>query len=72
MREDQKQEVPIWHKALLRVDEVAQLMSISPEKVHQLINQRSGLPYLKLGPRCWRISRADLDEWIRKQEREGA
>jgi excisionase family DNA binding protein len=51
-------------KEILTPREAAQLLQVSLETVRRLL--RNGqLPGRKVGPRQWRIRRADLDEYLR-------
>jgi excisionase family DNA binding protein len=57
-------------KEILTPREAAELLHLSLETVRRLL--RSGqLPGRKVGPRRWRIRRADLDDCLRWTNTEG-
>ena len=46
--------------------EVSDLLQVSVQTVRRWIKEKS-LPAYKVGPRMWRIKRADLEEWLDQQ-----
>ena len=51
---------------LLRVEEVAELLSISRSQVYVLLDQ-GGLPSVRIGQRCRRIPADQLRAWLAQQ-----
>ena len=48
---------------LLDVREAAALLKISPGSLYHWLSQ-GRIPVVRLGPRCVRFRRSDLEEWI--------
>ena len=49
----------------LTPEQIAEQLAVTPSTVRRWI--RSGaLPAVKAGPRVWRISKADLDEYLQR------
>ena len=49
--------------------EVSDLLQVSVQTVRRWIKEED-LPAYKVGPRIWRIKKADLDEWLDQQRNE--
>jgi excisionase family DNA binding protein len=56
----------IKEQLFLTPQEVSDLLHVSVQTVRRWIKEDS-LPAYKVGPRMWRISKADLDEWLDEQ-----
>lgn len=56
-------------KALLTVAEAGAYLGIGRTLAWELIRKRQ-LPYIRLGQRCVRVPRRELDAWIERQARE--
>jgi excisionase family DNA binding protein len=50
----------------LTPQEVSDLLQVSVQTVRRWINEEE-LPAYKVGPRMWRVSKADLDTWLEQQ-----
>jgi excisionase family DNA binding protein len=56
----------IEEQLFLTPQEVSDLLHVSVQTVRRWIKEEE-LPAYKVGPRMWRISKADLDEWLDEQ-----
>jgi len=56
---------PTPERPFLTPQEVSRLLHVSVQTVRRWIKDEK-LPAYKVGPRMWRISVADLDEWLRR------
>ena len=56
----------IEEQLFLTPREVSDLLHVSVQTVRRWIKEEE-LPAYKVGPRMWRISKADLDEWLDEQ-----
>lgn len=54
---------PTPERPFLTPQEVSHLLHVSVQTVRRWIKDEK-LPAYKVGPRMWRISVADLDEWL--------
>lgn len=50
--------------SLLDVREAAALLGISPGTLYHWLREEGRVPFVRLGPRCVRFRRSDLEEWI--------
>lgn len=57
------------HKALLTVEEAGAYLGIGRTLAWELICKKQ-LPCVRLGQRCVRVPRRELDAWIERQVRE--
>ena len=53
-------------QSFLTPQEVSALLQVSVQTVRRWIKEEA-LPAYKVGPRMWRISKNDLDEWLDQQ-----
>jgi excisionase family DNA binding protein len=56
----------IEEQLFLTPQEVSDLLHVSVQTVRRWIKEEE-LPAYKVGPRMWRISKVDLDEWLDEQ-----
>ncbi|MDP9383345.1 MAG: helix-turn-helix domain-containing protein [Chloroflexota bacterium] len=57
-------------KALLTVEEAGAYLGIGRTLAWELIRKKQ-LPCIRLGQRCVRVPRRELDAWIERQVRDG-
>lgn len=53
-------------KAVMTVSETAAYLGCHPNTVYKYIRER-GLPCVKLSAACFRVPRATLDDWLRRE-----
>ena len=52
---------------LLNTDSAADLLGLSKSTLEHWRMVRKGPPFVRVGPRCIRYRRADLDAWLSQQ-----
>ena len=63
-------EMPATDEELLTTQDVADHLKVSIQTVRRWIkddNPEKRLPAIRVGPRMWRISRAELERWLQQR-----